>query len=71
MTVTLERWKDKDNNNVIAAISQDKYCNSYNVSIGRTEGYRFYTTFKGNYCTMKSARQAIKRRGNFERTTEV
>lgn len=67
MTVIIERWKNKDDSKIIAKISQDKYCNTYDVAIGWTEGYRFYTTFMGNYCTIKLARQAIKRRGNFER----
>ena len=72
MTVTLETWKNKDDSKIIAMISQDKYCNTYNVAIGWTEDNLFYVTFRrGNYWSIKSARQAIKRRGNFERITEV
>lgn len=68
MTILLEIWRDKDEKKTVATIRQDKDSKSYNVSIGKQVDFlRMETYFRGNYCTMKSARQAIKRRGNFER----
>lgn len=65
MTVTMERYQNKNDSKTIATISQDKYCPSYNVVIGWTEDNRIYPIFKGTYSSIKSARQAIKRNGTF------
>ena len=67
MTITLEKWQEKDGDKV-AIIEQAKY--QYNCTMSvcmRVDNLRLQTIFHNDYTSIKAARQAIKRFGNFEK----
>ena len=67
MTITLEKWREKDGNRV-AIIEQAKYQYNYTMSVCmRVDNLRLQTIFRNDYTSVKAARQAIKRFGTFER----
>lgn len=72
MTITIERYQNKENEKEYAQIYVNKVGKAYNLVIyTTTENGLAYPTFEGVYSTTEKARRAIKRRGTWEKIYDI
>ena len=67
MTITLARYQTNENiygfETIYADIEQEKFCNSYKLTIYQKNESTAYRIFSGCYLNRKTARQAMNRHG--------